>query len=64
MIKKIPREIRFDDEGTRWVVDKQRSTWYPTGGINKLTFKNCLNQTTFVRYDEAGCPIGGNLSLA
>ena len=64
MVKEIPRPIRFDDEGNRWTVEKQMSTWYPSGGINKLMLKNCLNQRTFVRYDEAGQPIGGNLSLA
>ena len=63
MKKPIKRPIRKDEEGTLWMVDRQRTTWYPNGAVNKLVFKNGLNGETCVRYDEAGNPICGKPSL-
>lgn len=64
MKKEIMNLIRFDKEGELWFVDLQRTTYYPDGNVDKLVLKNKWEQKTFVRYNQIGEPICGNLSLA
>ena len=64
MIKTIEKPHRKDKQGFTWTVNKQLTTWYPNGAINKLILESPWGAKTFVRYDQAGNPIGGELSLA
>ena len=58
-------EKRKDKDGITWFVNTLRTTRYPNGGINVLVLETaCGGLRTFVRYDEIGNPIAGELSLA
>ena len=64
MKQNVTRPIRYDTQGQLWWVDLPKSTWYPDGHLNKLVLKNGDGKRTFVRYNQVGDPICGNLSLA